>query len=62
MKLDNRFLFRGHEEYQPKDYQLECLVEDQFYFIMSPRYSPRKTRNLYQFALVKHEQFIAGEA
>jgi len=28
---------RGHEEYQPKDYQLECLVEDQFYFIMSPR-------------------------
>ena len=28
---------RGHEEHRPKDYQLECLVEDKHYFIMSPK-------------------------
>ena len=28
---------RGHEEHGPKDYQLECLVEDSNYFIMSPK-------------------------
>ena len=30
-------LSRGHEEYKPKDYKFECLVDDKFYFIMSPR-------------------------
>ena len=30
-------IFRGHESYQPKDYQFEVLAEDKFYFIMSPR-------------------------
>jgi len=29
-------LNRGHEEYKPKDYKFECLVDDKFYFIMSP--------------------------
>jgi len=28
---------KGHESYQPKDYQFEVLAEDKFYFIMSPR-------------------------
>ena len=28
---------RGHEEHKPKDYQLECLVDDKHYFIMSPK-------------------------
>jgi len=28
---------RGHEEHRPKDYQLECLVDDKHYFIMSPK-------------------------
>ena len=26
------------EEHKPKDYQLECLVEDKHYFIKSPMY------------------------
>ena len=28
---------RGFEKYRPKDYHLECLVEDQHYFIVSPK-------------------------
>ena len=28
---------RGHEEYSAKDYQLKFLVEDKFYYILSPK-------------------------
>ena len=29
--------FRGHEDYEARDYQFEALIDDKFYFIMCPR-------------------------
>jgi len=51
---------RGHEEYSAKDYQLEFLVEDKFYYILSPKDvivgKPRDVDDHVDW-LIAHEEF-----
>jgi hypothetical protein len=52
---------RGHEKYQPKDYHLECLVEDKHFLIVSPKDivvgKPRDTDDRIDW-LLAHERFL----